>query len=88
MDEAKPYGAPYLARSKMSRFDGEQLFDPTLFRHVMGALQYTTLITRLDLAYSVNQLCQHMHRPTTVHWTVAKRFLCYLKGSTDYGLFF
>jgi hypothetical protein len=87
MDEAKPYGVPCLAGSKMSWFDGEQLFDPTLFRHVVGSLQYTTL-TRLDLAYSVNQLCQHMYRPTMVHWTAAKKVLCYLKGSIDYGLIF
>jgi hypothetical protein len=60
MDAAKPYGAPCLAGSKMSRFDGELLSDPTDYRHVVGALQYATL-TRPDLAYSVNQLCQHMH---------------------------
>jgi hypothetical protein len=87
MDEAKTYGAPYLTGSKMSRFDGEVLSDPTTFRHVVGALQYATL-TWPDLAYSVNQLCQHMHQPTTVHWTTAKRVLRYLKGSIDYGLFF
>jgi hypothetical protein len=87
MDEAKPYGAPCVAGSKMSRFDGEPLVDPTLFRHVFGALQFATL-TRPDLAYAMNQLCQHMHRPTTVHWTVAKRVLHYLKGYIDHGLLF
>jgi hypothetical protein len=87
MDEAKPYGAPCVAGSKMSRFDGEPLVDPTLFRHVFGALQFATL-TRPDLAYAMNQLCQHMHRPTTVHWTAAKRALRYLKGSIDHGLLF
>jgi hypothetical protein len=87
MDEAKPYAAPCLAGSKMSQFDGDLLDDPTLFRHVVGALQYATL-TRPDLAYAVNQLCQHLHRPTTVYWTAAKRVLRYLKGSVDHGLLF
>jgi hypothetical protein len=87
MDEAKPYDVPCPIGLKMSRFDGEVLSNPTTFHHVVGALQYATL-TRPDLAYSVNQLCQHMHQPTTVHWTAAKRVLRYLKGSIDYGLFF
>jgi len=64
MEDSKPYRALCIAGSKMSKFDGEALSDPTTFRHVVGALQYITL-TRLDLAYSVNQLCQHMHNPTT-----------------------
>lgn len=87
MAESKPYRAPCIAGSKMSKFDGQALQDPTTFRHVVGALQYATL-TRPDLAYSVNQLCQHMHNPTTVHWTAAKRVLRYLKGSIDSGLFY
>jgi hypothetical protein len=87
MADSKPYCAPCIAGSKMSKFDGEALSDPTTFRHVVGALQYLTL-TRPDLAYSVNQLCQHMHNPTTTHWTAAKRVLQYLKGSVDSGLYY
>jgi hypothetical protein len=85
MSESKPYPAPCLTGSKMSRFDGEPLHNPTAYRHIVGALQYVTL-TRPDIAYSVNQLCQHMHAPTSTHLTAAKRVLRYLKGSVDYGL--
>ncbi|GLT66596.1 hypothetical protein SLA2020_389530 [Shorea laevis] len=79
MVDAKAYQAPCLAGSKMSKFEGEPLVDPTQFRHVVGALQYATL-TRPDLAYSVNQLCQHMHNPTSAHWIAAKRVLTILEG--------
>ncbi|XP_019177885.1 PREDICTED: uncharacterized protein LOC109173081 [Ipomoea nil] len=40
--------------------------NPTQYRRIVGALQYLT-ITRPDLSYAVNRLCQFMHSPTTDH---------------------
>jgi hypothetical protein len=87
MAESKPYRALCVAGTKMSKFEGELLVDPTKFRHSVGALQYVTL-TWPDIAYSINQLCQHMHNSTSIHMTAAKRVLRYLKGSVDYGLYY
>jgi hypothetical protein len=66
MTDPKPYRTPCISGSKMSKFTGEVLPNPTEYRHIVRALQYVTL-TRPDIAYSVNQLCQHMHTPTSVH---------------------
>jgi len=85
MTDSKPYCTPCLSGAKMSRFTGEVLSNPSEYRQIVGALQYATL-TRLDIAYSVNQLCQHMHAPTSIHWTAAKRVFHYLKGTIDSSL--
>ncbi|KAI0504449.1 hypothetical protein KFK09_015401 [Dendrobium nobile] len=45
-------------------------FDPNIYHHLTGFLQYLT-ITRPDLSFTVNTLCQHMHNPTPPH------FICY-----------
>ncbi|XP_019192715.1 PREDICTED: uncharacterized protein LOC109187009 [Ipomoea nil] len=59
--------------------------NPTQYRRIVGALQYLT-ITRPDLSYAVNRLCQFMHSPTDEHWALVKRVLRYVKGTMDYGL--
>jgi hypothetical protein len=86
---AKPFSSPCLAGSKMSNADGDPLSptNTTLYRQTVGALQYCNL-TSPDISFSVNQLCQHMHTPSTLHWTAAKRVLRYLKGTIDHGLWY
>jgi hypothetical protein len=87
MSGAKPSKSPCTSGSKLSRLDGEALTDPTSYRQVVGALQYCTL-TRPEIAYSVNQLCQHMHAPSSTHWIATKQVLRYLQGTTDHGLYY
>jgi hypothetical protein len=53
--------------------------DATKYRSIVGALQYLTL-TRLDLSFAVNKVCQFLHTPTDEHWAAVKRILRYVKG--------
>ncbi|WOH07734.1 hypothetical protein DCAR_0727167 [Daucus carota subsp. sativus] len=85
--DVKPVSTPSQAGKKMSIYDGDSLPDPSEYRSVVGALQYLTL-TRPDISYAVNQVCQFMHQPTTTHWTAVKRILRYLKHTYDHGLFY
>jgi hypothetical protein len=59
--------------------------DATKFRNVVGALQYLTL-TRPDLSYSVDKVCQYLHALTSEHWKAVKRILRYAKGTKKLGL--
>ncbi|KAI0507536.1 hypothetical protein KFK09_013662 [Dendrobium nobile] len=61
------------------------LSDDTTYRRITGSLQYLTL-TRPDIAYSVNQLSQHLHKPDASHIYLLKRLLRYIQGTSDYGL--
>ncbi|XP_028550241.1 uncharacterized protein LOC114579540 [Dendrobium catenatum] len=65
--------------------DSELFAYPHLYRKIAGALQYLS-ITRPDIAFAANQICQYMHAPTNYHFQLLKRLLRYIKGSLDYGL--
>ena len=82
---AKPCNTSCSSSSKLSIFDGSPLVDPTEYCSIVGELQYC-MLTRLDISFSANQLCQFMHSPTDKHWTAAKRVLRYLKAIIDHGL--
>lgn len=86
-NDAKPLSTPVASGQKINLHDGDPLPDPTEYRSVVGALQYLT-ISRPDIAFAVNQVCQFMHKPTTVHWTAVKRILRYVKGSVSHGLMY
>ncbi|KAM1465721.1 hypothetical protein COP2_045561 [Malus domestica] len=81
----KPCSTP-VASAKLDH-SGTLLSDPTFYRSIVGALQYLTW-TRPDLAFAVNQVCQYMHSPRTIHLQAVKRILRYLKGTLDSGLCF
>jgi histone deacetylase 1/2 len=86
MRTCKSSSTPLAPTEKLSKEDGELLSpeDATKYRSIVGALQYLTL-TRPDLAFAVNK-CQFLHAPTTSHWTVVKRILRYVKGTSGIGI--
>jgi hypothetical protein len=82
MKHCKPVMTPLSTSERLSVEDGTWLgeVDSTRYKSIVGALQYLTL-TRPDLAYLVNKVCQFLHAPTTVHWTTVKRILWYVHGT-------
>jgi histone deacetylase 1/2 len=80
---------PLSTSETLSLTDGTPLGseDCSNYRSVVGALQYLTL-TRPDLSFSVNKVCQYLHAPTTVHWTAVKRILRYVQCTIQIGLTF
>jgi histone deacetylase 1/2 len=87
MEHCKPVATPLSVSEKLSAYVGNPLVpeDATKYRSIVGALQYLTL-TRPDISFSVNKVCQYLHAPTTQHWTAVKRILRYVKYTFDLGL--
>jgi histone deacetylase 1/2 len=89
MLDCKSSPTPLSSSEKITAHEGELLGpeDSTKYRSMVGALQYLTL-TRPDISYAVNKVCQYLHSPTTLHWTAAKRIMRYIKHTPSTGLTF
>lgn len=86
MSKTKVAKSPMATSPVLSAFFGTALSDASEYRSVVGSLQYLSL-TRPDIAFVVNRLCEFMQRPTSDHWIAVKRVLRYLRGTLDLGLF-
>lgn len=86
MSAAAPITTPADPQHRLVRA-GDPFDDPALYRRTVGSLQYAT-ITRPDITYAVNRVCQFMHSPTLDHWRAVKRILRYLAGTLSHSLHF
>ncbi|XP_062102934.1 uncharacterized mitochondrial protein AtMg00810-like [Humulus lupulus] len=85
MENTKPSVTPMTVGKPLSIIDGQPLNQPSMYRSIIGALQYLSH-TRLDISFTVNKLSQFLKQPTDVHWGAAKRILRSLKGTMYHGL--
>ncbi|XP_015160319.1 uncharacterized mitochondrial protein AtMg00810-like [Solanum tuberosum] len=65
---------------KLSADSGTPLSNPTIYRHLIGKINYLTH-TRPDLSFVMLTLSQFMHMPTNDHYNAGPRVIRYLKKS-------
>jgi hypothetical protein len=87
MVSCKSAPTPLSSSSKFTAHEGNLLGteDATKYGSMVGALQYLTL-TRPDISFCVNKVCQYLHLPATAHLTVVKQILHFLKYTIGSGL--
>lgn len=87
MASSSPVPTPMLPTDKLMLASADPLSaeDSTRYRSVVGALQYLSL-TRPDISFYVNRVCQFLSAPTTTHWAAVKRILRYLHATSDLGM--
>lgn len=85
MTNAKGISTPMVGGAKLTRYGANYFDNPTLYRSIVGALQYATL-TRPEISFAVNKVCQFLSQPVEEHWKAVKRILRYLKATIHHGL--
>ncbi|KAK1604433.1 hypothetical protein QYE76_028106 [Lolium multiflorum] len=87
MLKCTPASTPMTVVDKLSASEGVLLTadEATRYRSVVGGLQYLTL-TRPDISFAVNKVCQYLHAPRVPHWTAVKRILRFIRFTYSHGL--
>ncbi|PKU69447.1 Retrovirus-related Pol polyprotein from transposon TNT 1-94 [Dendrobium catenatum] len=85
LSTCKPLANPTVVKQTQNQEADPILSDHYTYRRITGALQYLT-ITRPDISYAVNILCQHMHQPEAEHTQSLKKLLRYIQGTCNYGI--
>lgn len=83
----KPSSVPMIPNMKLSKEDGDLIPDKELYRRLVGKLMYLT-VTRPDITFAVNKLCQFSSAPRTYHLSAVQRVLQYIKGTVGQGLYY
>ena len=87
MESNKPLETPLAGNWRKEDATSEEVVEAIVYRKLVGSLMYL-VNTRPDMCYVVNHLSQAMVRPTKMYWKVAKHVLRYLRGTTQYGLWY
>ena len=79
MTNCNPCNTPVDTKPKLAADEGPPVSDPSLYRSLVGALQYLTL-TRPEIAFAVQ------HDPREPYLTALKDIMHYLKGTISHDL--
>ena len=87
MGNCKSAPTPLVQNMKLSKEDGAEKIDASLYRSLIGSLLYLTA-SRPDLMYSASLLSRFMQSPSKTHFIAAKRVLRYLRGTMQLGIWY
>ncbi|XP_068319623.1 uncharacterized mitochondrial protein AtMg00810-like [Pyrus communis] len=85
LNDCKPVATALAANEKLSKIDGSEMADESLYKQMVGSFPYLTA-TRLDIMLAASLLARFMHNLTRKHMGTTKKVLRYIQGSLDYGI--
>jgi len=87
MEKCKPMQSPLVGNWRKEDATSGEVVATTIYQQLVGSLMYL-VNTRVDLCFAVNQLSQAMVQPTKLFWKAAKHVLRYLRGTSQFGLWY
>jgi hypothetical protein len=83
--DCKPVSTPY-DPSVILRKNRRIMRDQLRYSQIIGSLMYLASSTRPDISFVVSKLSRFVSNPGDDHWRALERVLCYLKGTSSFGI--
>ena len=74
LHDASPVDTLLEVNTKYSSEEGKLIYDPTIYRQLVGSLNYLTIM-RPNISFAVQQVSQFMQHPRHLHLVVVRRIL-------------
>jgi len=87
MEDSNLVKTPIETGIKLTKEGDRRTVDATYFKQIVGSLRYLTC-TRPNICYVVGLVSRYMESPRQVYLQDVKRIMCYIKGTTTFGLFY
>lgn len=87
INDAKPYDTPMSTGGKLDADDKGEDVDEKLYRGIIRSLLYLAA-SRPDIMFSVCFYARFQGKPKESHLKAVKRIFRYLKGTSDFGLWY
>jgi hypothetical protein len=87
MEDCKPVSTPMVTGCKLRKDDESKEADQRLYRSMIGILLYVTT-SRPDVMQAVGHVARFQATPKETHVMEVKRIFRYLKGTTEFGLWY
>jgi hypothetical protein len=87
MEDCKPVSTPMVTSCKLRKDDESKEADQRLYRSMIGSLLYVTA-SRPNVMQAVGQVAIFQATPKETHVMAVKRIFRYLKGTTEFGLWY
>ena len=87
MEKCKSMQTPLVGNQRKEDATSGEVVAVTIYQQLVGSLMYL-VNTRPNLCFAVNQLSQDMVQPTKLFWKETKYVLRYLRGTSQYGLWY
>ena len=87
MEGCKPVSTPMITGCKLSKDDESKEVNEKIYRSMIGSLLYVTA-SRPDVMQAIELVARFMANPKEAHVLAIKRIFRYLKGTTEFGLWY